>query len=232
MKYIDIYNYMIIWNICTFNMYHNTQSIMGSVIEETSTWCLGFRKGHKTNRKNLWFQVYIYNLKIKDIKDIKKCQKISKRYPKDILQNLFSIPFLWSTLWSTSLDPGTPQSWTRSPVCCRKAPGCPSCRLARRRLARSGWSSCCHSCKTYCCDVARTSRLATALVKAPEIWLASMLVSALWFWWFWWIWLDRAACSEWVAVLSADADNLRALVGRTRYDLVLVILVNLAILAG
>ena len=45
---------------------------------------MGFRKGHKTNRKNLWFQVYIYNLKIKDIKDIKKCQKISKRYPKDI----------------------------------------------------------------------------------------------------------------------------------------------------
>ena len=64
---------------------------------------MGFRKGHKTNRKNLWFQVYIYNLKIKDIKDIKKCQKISKRYRRDV-EDMSKICLTKLVLYPISFD--------------------------------------------------------------------------------------------------------------------------------
>ena len=69
--------------------------------------CLGFRKGHKTNRKNLWFQVYIYNFEDKRYQRYqevsKDIQKISKRCRRDV-EDMSKICLTKLVLYPISFD--------------------------------------------------------------------------------------------------------------------------------
>ena len=143
-------------------------------------------------------------LKIKDIKDIKKCQKISIRYRRDVEDMSYKTcslsHFFLSTLWSTSLGSGTPQSWTRSEVSLRVVVGKVVVALVLADPLVVVVAS------AQAAQLMVVLVLADPLVGRRPLVLVAPVWTVPWFWWprpslkgLWFLWIGKSKmCSEWV----------------------------------